>query len=109
MAHWTKRIGTNGISDHVSGTSRYARTPLQYYTEKKYVTFTTYKRPKVRTSDQDQWLQITKAVEFRPDLVSHEIYGSWEFWWRLMEANGMKDILEFKAGVNIRLPGDIMA
>ncbi len=79
-----------------------------YYSEDKFITFETYKRKYNAPSPEDQWLEITPAVAYRPDLVSYEIYGAPDFWWRIMEFNGMKDILEFKPGANIRLPGGII-
>ena len=93
---------------YVNASSRYASSKVIEYSEKKHITFEIYKRQRHVPSEDDQWLEITKAVEYRPDLVSVEIYGSPDFWWRLLEYNGMKDILEFKAGKNIRLPGDVL-
>jgi hypothetical protein len=39
--------------------------------------------------------------------VSLETYGVVDYWWKILEANNMKDIFDFKSGVNIRLPGSI--
>ena len=89
----------------VSPTSRYANSVVEYYSELKKITFETYKRRKFVSSDQDKFMIITK--EYRPDLVSFDFYGTVDFWWQIMEANGMKDVLEFKAGVTIRLPSNV--
>lgn len=91
----------------VNPTSRYAASVVEYYSELKKITFETYKRRKFVPSDQDKFMVITKGVEFRPDLVSFDFYGTVDFWWQIMEANSMKDVLEFKAGVNIRLPSNV--
>lgn len=58
--------------------------------------------------DGDQFMEITPEIEYRPDLVSADVYGTPDFWCILMEANGMKDIMEFKKGRNIRLPGNVL-
>ena len=46
--------------------------------------------------------------EYRPDLVSNRVYGTPDFWWRIMEANNIKDVFEFKAGLNLRIPGSVL-
>ena len=51
---------------------------------------------------------ITKGSEYRPDLVSFDEYGTIDFWWKIMEVNGIKDILDFAAGRNIRLPNNVL-
>jgi hypothetical protein len=47
---------------------------------------------------------ISKGVEHRPDLVSFDHYGHVDNWWRILEANNIKDIWDFKAGTTIILP-----
>ena len=108
MAHYLKE--SNHLANkYVAPTSRYSSSEVIYYTEKKVVTFKIYKRKQRGFNKDDKWFEITPDVELRPDLVSTEFYGSPDFWWRIMEANRMKDILEFRAGRNIRLPGSIFA
>lgn len=88
---------------YVSSTSRYISSPIVLYEGK--LTYPIYKKKKVRLSPKDQHYEITKDVEYRPDLVSNMFFGAPDFWWRIMELNGMKDILEFREGRNIVLPG----
>ena len=93
---------------YVSTSSRYANSRVIQYRENKLLTFETYKKIRSNVaSSTDQWMQINYYYEYRPDLVSAEVYGVPDLWWRLLEANSMKDIMEFKVGVNIRLPGNI--
>ena len=47
---------------------------------------------------------ISPGYEYRPDLISQMVYGSPDFWWKIMEVNSIKDIFDFKAGVNLRIP-----
>ena len=96
--------GTNKV---VSSTSRYNYRPIIYYGEKSKLAFTIYTKTSFPSS-ADKFYEITKDVEFRPDLVSFYMYGIPDYWWRIMETNGMKDILEFRSGRNIRLPSNIM-
>jgi hypothetical protein len=39
--------------------------------------------------------------------MSFDKYGVSDFWWKIMEANGMKDVMEFKAGRTIVLPENV--
>jgi len=84
--------------------SRYESSTVIYYTDKKLLTFTTYKKQQITPGDNDKFMVISKGFEFRPDLVSQKVYNAPDFWWRIMEANDIKDIFEFKAGKNIRIP-----
>lgn len=94
-------------SHFVSPDSRYLQSTVYYYTDRKLLTFGTYKRGVYRPSRKDQYWIIEKGYEYRPDLVSNKKYGSSDFWWRIMEVNGMKDILEFKTGTNIMIPNSV--
>jgi hypothetical protein len=91
----------------VAPTSRYLDSTVVYYGPNNLISFNTYKRHNYPPSDKDTYMVITKTREYRPDLVSFEHYGTVSFWWKIMEANGMKDILEFQTGKNIILPGNI--
>lgn len=108
MAHWCIRSKVNP-RQLVKASSRYINSDVWNYTENKFLTFGIYKKPKRKPSGDEQWMEITTDYEYRPDLVAYEVYGSPELWWSIMEFNGMKDILEFKTGVNIMLPGNILA
>lgn len=84
--------------------SRYADAIIVYYTDLKRLSLETYKRQPIGTTQNDKFMVIGKGYEYRPDLVSSKVYGLPDFWWRIMEANGLSDIYDFKAGVNIRIP-----
>ena len=88
----------------VTVTSRYSDAIVLYYTENKLLTFTIYKKTKIKLSRNDKYYVITAGTEYRPDLVSNTAYGTVDFWWKIMEANEIKDVFDFKAGLNIRIP-----
>ena len=94
----------------VPPTSRYANSALLYYGPDNIITFETYKRPPRprKLNQQDRFMVITPGVAYRPDTVSNEVYGTPDFWWKIMEYNGMKDIMDFRAGINIVLPTDVL-
>lgn len=91
----------------IGKTSRYINQNVIYWGDNKILTFNTYKRTSFPFADGDKFTILTKTQEFRPDLVSLDFYGIPNFWWSVMEANGIKDILDFRAGLNIRLPSSI--
>jgi hypothetical protein len=88
----------------VPTSSRYSDSQVAYWSDLKKLTFTTYKRTEIPTSKQDKYAVISPGVEYRPDLVSQQAYGTVDFWWKIMEANNLNDIWQFKAGLNIRIP-----
>jgi len=92
------------VKRFVVTTSRYADSTVIYYGDMRRLTLSTYKRSVPEVSPQDQFMVITKGVEYRPDLVSMRAYGLPDLWWRIMEANNIYDIYDFKAGLNIRIP-----
>jgi hypothetical protein len=91
-------------SNFVDITSRYTTSKVYYYGDDHIVTFETYKRDTPAFSKNDKFYLITQATEFRPDLVSQAAYGVPSFWWRIMEANQMMDISQFKRGATVRIP-----
>lgn len=94
--------------DLVAVGSRYRQSDVLHYGEQRFLTFATYKRSTYTQVGTEKVLLINKGVEFRPDLVSFDIYGFPDAWWKILEANGMKDVFEFKAGRTIILPQDVV-
>lgn len=89
----------------VTASSRYAHSRVILLGERGVPAFALYKRDKDKMLVKDvQWSEITPSVEFRPDLVSYELYGTPDFWWKLLEINHMTDIMDFKAGRVIMTP-----
>ena len=88
--------------------SRYIKQQIIYYGEKKIITFDTYNREVYKPTGNEKVSVVTKGTEYRPDLVSYDVYGYVDNWWRILEANGMKDIWEFKTGRTIILPDRIL-
>ena len=91
----------------VAAGSRYLNSTVFYYGDQNFVTFETYKRKAYNPTGLEQVMLISKGVEYRPDLVSYDVYGFSDAWWKILEANNMKDIYDFKAGLTIILPGSL--
>ena len=103
MANYTEQTVLSA-SRFVNTASRYYDSRIVYYTENKLLTFNLYKKTEIPLSSNDKYLVVSAGQEYRPDLISKMAYGAVDFWWRIMEANGLKDIYEFKKGLNIRIP-----
>lgn len=88
------------------GFSRYRNQKVIYWGDNKLLTFDTYLRQPYTRTGKEKVMLITKGVEYRPDLVSFDVYGACDFWWKIMEVNGMYDIFDFKAGTTIILPAN---
>lgn len=90
------------------GISRYKYQNPIYYGENRILTFDTYNRKKYVPTGDEKVMLITKGIEYRPDLVAYDVYGVPDGWWKILEANNMKDVFEFKAGITILIPEDII-
>lgn len=88
----------------LSGSSRYLGQNVIYWGDNKLITFDTYiRQPYVKTGSENI-VRIPKTLEYRPDLIAYKFYRESELWWFILEANGMKDIMDFKAGKTIIIP-----
>lgn len=94
-------------TEFVTNVSRYAKSRVVYYSDERIATFETYKRRKFVPSPRDQVAVVTPGMEYRPDLMSFDKYGVSDFWWKILEANSMKDVAEFRAGKTVVLPENI--
>lgn len=92
----------------VTPSSRYRKQLVLYYGEQRFITFDTYIRIPYTPKGNEKVMVITKGVEYRPDLVSYDIYGFPDNWWRILEANNMKDIWDFKVGRTIMIPDQVI-
>jgi len=103
---YTTLVPTNGF---VGPSSRYADSTILYYGPNSVLTFTTYVRKSAYVpSSNDKYAVIPPGFEYRPDKMSLSAYGTVDFWWKIMEANNIKDVFDFKSGLSIRLPASVM-
>jgi hypothetical protein len=97
-----------GTKNLVASTSRYAARTVIHYGIHKKAAFAVHGKKIIGVLPGDKFYEIQKDMEFRPDLVSNHFFGMPDLWWRIMEVNGMKDILEFRSGRNIRIPNSFL-
>jgi len=91
----------------LSDNSRYLKQKVIIYGDQRFLTFDTYKRQDFTPLVTDRSMIITKGVEYRPDLVAFQVYGTPNIWWKILEVNKLSDVFNFVAGRTIRLPLDI--
>jgi hypothetical protein len=93
-------------SQYVDGSSRYINSNVIYYNTniEKYITFETYKKVAIPVSPNDIFTVLNKKYEYRPDLLANDVYQDPRLWWKILQANNIMDIYNFKAGLNIRIP-----
>jgi len=104
MANYIE-YASNLVPDlYVVPTSRYVNSRVVYYGNQKKMTFDTYKKSQISDNQDDKYMLITAGYEYRPDLVSQKAYFTPDYWWRIMEANNIIDILDFKQGITVRIP-----
>lgn len=87
--------------------SRYLSQNVVFYGDQRYITFDTYLRREYKKTGKEKVMVITKGVEYRPDLVAFDVYGSQNLWWKIMEVNKIYDVIEFTAGKTIMLPDNL--
>lgn len=103
MTIYIERTGIRA-SSLVDSNSRYKNASVVYYSEQKFITFETYLRKPYIPNGSESVMLITKGIEYRPDLVSYDVYGVPDYWWKILEANLINDIWGFKVGVTIFIP-----
>jgi len=94
----------------VNALSRYTNSEVVYYTMngRRVLSFATYrKQVSNEAGEDDLYMVVPPGMEYRPDLISSRVYGTPDFWWKILEANNIKDVFEFKTGRNIRLPSNV--
>lgn len=89
---------------YVVPTSRYQDSKVIFYGDQRKITFNTFKRTEIPLNENDKYMLITAAYEYRPDLVSQKAYATPDYWWKILLANNINDIIDFKSGITVRLP-----
>jgi hypothetical protein len=81
--------------------SPYYNTPQNSY----YLGF--WQPPNITASNTDNFIVLPKKYTNRPDLLSHDLYGTSKLWWvfTMLNPNVLKDpVFDMKAGIELRVP-----
>ena len=106
MSNKIQETSLNPRDGFVNASSRYISSEIVYYGDQNKLTYKIYKKTPIALSSNDKFAIVPSGMEYRPDLVSKQFYGVVDFWWKILEANNISDIFDFKAGINIRLPSN---
>lgn len=90
--------------------SRYYNSKVIYYVinGSRKIAYEVYKKSSNLNSNKDVFMLIVPRYEYRPDLASLDAYGVVDYWWKILEVNNIKDIMEFKTGRTIRIPSNVI-
>lgn len=58
----------------------------------------------VAETESDYFIVIDSTNEYRPDMLSYQVYGDPNYGWALMELNTLRSFLDLKPGVRLRIP-----
>lgn len=67
--------------------------------------YTILKLPiQVPETEQDFFIEIDSTNEFRPDMLSFQVYGTPDFGWALMELNNLRSFKDLTIRNRLRVP-----
>jgi len=67
--------------------------------------YTILKLPiEVPETEFDFYVQLDSTNEFRPDMLSYQVYGTAEYGWALMEINNLRSFKDMYIGNRLRIP-----
>jgi hypothetical protein len=58
----------------------------------------------VPEGDEDKYIVLDQSNQFRPDIISFQVYGTPDFGWAIMEVNNLRSFVELTRGVRLRVP-----
>jgi hypothetical protein len=58
----------------------------------------------VPEGDEDKYIVLDQANQFRPDVISFQVYGTPNYGWAIMEVNNLRSFVELSLGVRLRVP-----
>jgi len=67
--------------------------------------YTILKLPiEVPETEYDFYVEIDSTNEFRPDMLSFQVYGTPDYGWALMELNKLRSFKDLTIGNRLRIP-----
>ena len=89
-----------------SETSRYrGSTITSVETDSGLQNYTILKLPvDVPETESDFYIEIDSTNEFRPDMLSFQVYGTPDYGWALMEINNLRSFKDLTLRNRLRIP-----
>jgi hypothetical protein len=86
----------------ISETSRYKNGVATVINGRNYIM--TRKLLNLPLSADDFYILLDEGNQFRPDIISKQVYDDPNYGWAIMEVNGITNFLELAAGTRLRIP-----
>lgn len=86
----------------ISETSRYAGGINTVINGRNYIL--TKKLINVPENTDDFYITLEQSNEFRPDIISNQVYEDPNYGWAIMEVNNISNFFELKSGTRLRIP-----
>ena len=100
-------------SDMVNNTvSRYRnKITLTSYMGDTFLEFIKKSQLYLDVSPEDQYYFVDASKQYRPDLISNEIYGSPIYYWVILSCNNLVSPLQVRTNLTLRIPplGEILS
>lgn len=58
----------------------------------------------VPENEFDFYVEIDSTNEFRPDMLSYQVYDTPDYGWAIMEVNNKRSFKDLKSGTRLRIP-----
>jgi len=86
--------------------SRYRGTTVtQVDNEEELTEYVILRKPlDVPLTDGDKYVVIDEGNQYKPDILSYQVYGTTRYDWAIMEINGVRSFLELQFGIRLRIP-----
>lgn len=109
---WYSSTISDVYSDRANNTlSRYRnKIRLTSYTGYSFLEFIKKSQLYLDVSSEDQYYFVDASKQYRPDLISNEIYGSPIYYWVILSCNNLISPLQVRTNLTLRIPplGEIL-
>lgn len=109
---WFSSTLSDVYSDRDNNTlSRYRnKIRLTSYTGVTFLEFIKKSQLYLEVSTDDQYYFVDASKQYRPDLISNEVYGSPIYYWVILSCNNLISPLQVRTNLTLRIPplGEIL-
>ena len=109
---WFSSTLSDVYSDRDNNTlSRYRnKIRLTSYTGVTFLEFIKKSQLYLPVSPDDQYYFVDASKQYRPDLISNEVYGSPIYYWVILSCNNLISPLQVRTNLTLRIPplGEIL-
>lgn len=103
---WYSSTLSDVYSDRANNTlSRYRnKIRITSYSGATFYEFIKKSQLYLDVSSEDQYYFVDASKQYRPDLISNELYGSPIYYWVILSCNDLISPLQVRANLTLRIP-----